>query len=311
MAFDWIAKDMVDVSGKRILITGGNSGIGFETARAFASKGADVILGVRNITRGEAAVHKLKLESPKSLVGLMQVDLSDLSSIRKFAADFCANYSSLDILINNAGIMMPPLSKTRDGFEAQFGGNHLGHFALTGLLFNLLKNTPDSRVVTVSSLSAHNASIDFENLDGSKGYKRYQFYGQSKLANMLFGKELQARIESNGLGVKSIVCHPGVTHTNLASRNSGRDMNLLFQLISRAITQPTEMGALPILYAATEDSLQGGEYIGPDGKKKRKGYPVKDPVIDRLYDAKTASRLWALSEEMTGVNYFFSKGSSK
>ncbi|WP_059170573.1 oxidoreductase [Bacillus sp. FJAT-27445] len=305
MVNGWTIENMNDVTGKRVVITGGNSGIGFEAARVFAAKGADVILAVRNMARGEAAVSIIKAESPNSFIRLMQLDLSEQASIRKFAEEFAARYSSLDILINNAGIMMPPHSKTRDGFEAQFGSNHLGHYALTGLLFGLLKNTAGSRVVTVSSLAAHKARIDFDNLDGSHGYKRYKFYGQSKLANMLFGKELQKKIEGKGLDVMSIICHPGVTHTNLASRNSGREMNRLFRLISQAITQPTAMGALPTLYAATETSLQGGEYIGPDGKKKRKGYPTKDPVIERIYDAETAVRLWDLSEELTGIAYDF------
>ncbi|WP_053366629.1 oxidoreductase [Bacillus sp. FJAT-27245] len=305
MTNGWITEDISDVAGKRVVITGGNSGIGFEAARALAAKGAEVIFAVRNIARGEAAAAKIMSECPDASVNLMQLDLSDQASIRKFAGEFSGRFSSLDILINNAGIMMPPLSKTRDGFEAQFGSNHLGHFALTGLLLDLLKNTPGSRVVTISSLAAHKARIDFDNLDGSRGYKRYKFYGQSKLANMMFGKELQIRLERSGLDVKSIVCHPGVTHTNLASRNSGREMNSLFRMISRAITQPTAMGALPTLYAATEPSLQGGEYIGPEGKKKRKGYPRKDPVIERIYDAETAARLWSLSEELTGVVYNF------
>ncbi|WP_409270140.1 oxidoreductase [Neobacillus sp. SCS-31] len=305
MVKGWTTEDIKDVSGKTVIITGGNSGIGFEAARALAAKGAEVILAVRNMARGEAAAAKIIEESPKASVRLLHLNLSDQASIRKFVVEFSARYSSLDILINNAGIMMSPLSKTRDGFETQFGSNHLGHFALTGLLLNVLKNTPGSRVVTVSSLAAHNARIDFDNLDGSKGYKRYKFYGQSKLANMLFGKELQIRLERNGHSMKSIICHPGVTHTNLASRNSGRDMNSLFRLISRAVTQPTAMGALPTLYAATEPSLLGGEYIGPDGKKKRKGYPRKDSVIERIYDSETAELLWSLSEELTGVVYNF------
>lgn len=305
MAKSWTVNDMVDVTGKRVIITGGNSGIGFEAARIFAAKGAEVILPVRNGARGEAAIQKITAESPQASVRLMEMDLSDQASIREFAREFSDRYSSLDILINNAGIMMPSFSKTLDGFEAQFGTNHLGHFALTGLLFDILKATPASRIVTVSSLAAHNAQIDFDNLGGTKGYKRYQFYGQSKLANMLFGKELENRIKAAGLDVKSVICHPGVTHTNLASRNSGREMPHLFRMISMAITQPTAMGALPTLYAASEPGLRGGEYIGPDGKKKRKGHPVKDQVIERIFNAEAAARLWKLSEDLTGVRYDF------
>ncbi|CEG27305.1 oxidoreductase [Bacillus sp. B-jedd] len=306
MGRSWTKSDIPDLSGKRVVITGGNSGIGFEAALGFAEKGAEVIIASRNIGRGEAAASKISQIVPDARISVMELNLSDLASVRAFAQEFSSNYQSLDMLINNAGIMMPPLSFTKDGFEAQFGTNHLGHFALTGLMLGFLKNGPNSRVVTVSSLAAHHASIYFDNLDGSKWYKRYKFYGQSKLSNMLFGKELDNKLKEHNLEVKSIICHPGITNTNLASRNSGKDLNRLFQTISRAITQPAGMGALPTMHAATESSLKGGEYIGPDGKKKRKGYPVVDPVIERIFNKETAKRLWAVSEELTGISYDFS-----
>lgn len=305
MGRTWTKSDMPDLSGKRVVITGGNSGIGFETSLGLAEKGAEVIVASRNTGRAEAAVSKIKQLVPEARISVMQLNLSDLASVRTFASEFSSIYQSLDILINNAGIMMPPLSSTKDGFEAQFGTNHLGHFTLTGQLLELLKKSPNSRIVTISSLAAHQASIYFDNLDGAKWYKRYKFYGQSKLANMLFGKELDIKLKENNLDVKSIICHPGITNTNLASRNSGKEMNRFFQTISRAITQPAEMGALPTLYAATESSLNGGEYIGPDGKKKRKGYPSADPVIDRIFDKETALRLWEVSEKLTGISFDF------
>ncbi|RHW42063.1 SDR family NAD(P)-dependent oxidoreductase [Neobacillus notoginsengisoli] len=306
MSNGWTKNDIPDLTGKRVVITGGNSGIGFEAAHVLAERGAEVILASRNKGRAEAAVSKLSSVLPNTRISVMELNLSDLASVRAFATELCGAYPSLDILINNAGIMMPPYGRTKDGFEAQFGTNHLGHFALTGLLLNLLKKTADSRAVTISSLAAHNATIYFDNLDGSKWYKPYKFYGQSKLANMLFGKELDYKFKEYGLAVRSIVCHPGITHTNLASRNSGKDMNRLFQFISGAFTQPTEMGALPTLYAATEPGLSGGEYIGPDGKKKRRGNPMIDPVIDRIFDKEAASRLWSVSEDLTGITFDFS-----
>ncbi|ALC90422.1 short-chain dehydrogenase [Bacillus sp. FJAT-18017] len=302
---NWTKKNIPDQSGKTVIITGGNSGIGFEAAKGLAEKGAEVILAVRNLEKGEAAIKKIKSVHPAATIRQMKLDLSDLASVRQFAEEFKAAYPKLDILINNAGIMMPPLSKTKDGFEAQFGSNHLGHFALTGLLLDKLKTTSGSRVVTISSLAAHKASIDFDNLDGSKGYKPYKFYGQSKLSNMLFGRELNNRFLENGVDAKSFVCHPGISNTNLSSRNSGKPANKLVVFISNYLLQTAEMGALPTLYAATEPSLDGGEYIGPDGKKGRKGYPKKEDIIDSLFQKETTRKLWDLSEGVTGVTYNF------
>ncbi len=233
----------------------------------------------------------------------MQLDLSDLSSIRHFADSFQENYESLSVLINNAGVMIPPYSKTKDGFELQFGSNHLGHFALTGLLLPRILSTPKSRVVTLSSLAAINGYIDFENLNGENGYKPMKYYGQSKLANLLFARELQNKFNQHGATPISVACHPGLSHTNLMSRGSGKPINKFVHFLSKTITQPASMGALPTLYAATEPALTGGEYIGPDGKKSRKGFPRKDEIIDTLYNEETSKRLWDISETLTEVKY--------
>ncbi|OCA90608.1 short-chain dehydrogenase [Bacillus sp. FJAT-27225] len=301
----WTKNNIPDQTGKVAVITGGNSGIGFEAAKVLAEKGAEVILAIRNIEKGEAAIKKIKSAYPDASIGILKIDLSDLASVRQFALEFNSRYPKLDILINNAGIMIPPLSKTKNGFESQFGNNHLGHFALTGLLLDKLKATPGSRVITVSSLAAHKATIDFDNLDGSKGYRAFKFYGQSKLANMLFGRELNNRFKENGIDVKSIVCHPGISNTNLSSRNSGKPANKFVVFLSNYFLQTAEMGALPTLYAATESSLEGGEYIGPDGKKAHKGYPRIEGVINSLFQEETALKLWDMSENMTGVSYNF------
>ena len=305
MSEKWNGDEMVDVKDKTIVITGANSGLGFETAFVLAGKGAEVILAVRNASKGEKAVDRITAAHPKANVSVMPLDLSDLSSIHHFTNSFLENYDSLSILINNAGVMIPPYSQTKDGFELQFGSNHLGHFALTGLLLPKILSTKDSRVVTLSSLAAINGFIDFDHLDGKNNYKAMRFYAQSKLANLLFSRELQNKFEQHQAGSISVACHPGLSHTNLMSRGSGKPLNKFVHYLSKTITQPANMGALPTLYAATEPTLIGGEYIGPDGKKGRKGFPKKDAIIDSLYDKETSEKLWEISESMTGVHYSF------
>ncbi|MFD1678208.1 oxidoreductase [Alicyclobacillus fodiniaquatilis] len=292
------------VSGKKVVITGANSGIGYEAAKALAAKGAQVILAVRNEEKGNQAIAELKAINTDISVQMMFLDLADLKTIQHFAEMYTAQFDSLDILINNAGVMMPPYSKTKDGFELQFGSNHLGHFALTGLLLPLLKKTKGSRVVTVSSLAHRGASIDFENLDGSKGYKAFKFYGQSKLANLLFAKELDNRLKSNGIETLSIACHPGVSSTNLF-KMGGKFLQPIVKIANRFF-QPASMGALPTIYAATEAGLVGGEYIGPDGKGNRSGYPAIEQPANGVYNENTMKKLWDISEQMTGVHYPFS-----
>jgi len=303
----WTKDNIPNLSGKTVIVTGANSGIGYETALALAEKEALVILAVRNVEKGKAAIARIKAVYADAKVNVMSLDLSDLASIWSFAESFLQQYSFLSLLINNAGIMIPPLRRTKDGFESQFGTNHLGHFALTGLLLESLMTTPESRVITVSSLAAYKGKIAFNNLDGSKGYKAMEFYRQSKLANLLFTMELQNKFTANQINTISIACHPGVTHTNLASRDSGKQLNKFFQLLSKLITQPANMGALPTIYAATEPTLKGGEYIGPDGKNEWKGYPK---ILEHnLYDAEISNKLWSISEELTGISYDFKRGS--
>ncbi|OAB35105.1 short-chain dehydrogenase [Paenibacillus macquariensis subsp. defensor] len=301
----WTKSNITDVSEKVVIITGANSGLGFETTLALAERGATVILAVRNMDKGKAAVDKIRLVHAGANVRAMLLDLGDLASIRAFAADFLKQYESLSILINNAGIMIPPFQLTKDSFESQFGGNHLGHFALTGLLLERLISTPNSRVVTLSSIAAHKGKINFDNLDGSKGYNAWQFYGQSKLANLLFAKELQNKFSSNGIDSMSVACHPGFSQTNLFSRGSGKQANIFIRFLSNLVSQPADMGALPTLYAATELTIKGGEYIGPDSNGGRKGYPKSVDIIERLYDSNVSDKLWSVSESLTGISYKF------
>lgn len=294
----------VNLSGKTAVITGANSGIGFEAAKYFSAKGASVILAVRNESKGQIALESILRENPNAKVNIMKLDLADLKSIRSFAKSFMEKFEFLNLLVNNAGVMIPPYGKTKDGFELQFGSNHLGHFALTGLLLPLLKNTPGSRVVTLSSIAHRGAKIDFDNLDGSKGYKAMKFYGQSKLANLLFAKELDNRFKQHEIESISVACHPGISNTNLFHFGKGETPAFIKRLM-KFITQPAEKGSLPTIYAATEDSLKGGEYIGPDGRGNRKGNPAIEVPASNLYNIETMNRLWSISEEMTDVFYHF------
>lgn len=305
MSKRWTTDQISDQTDRVIIVTGASSGIGYETAWSLAEKGATVIMAVRNSRKGMLAVQKILSGVPQAKVTMILVDLADLASVQRFVSEFKEQYPRLDVLINNAGIMIPPLQLTQDGFESQFGANHLGHFALTGLLLDRLKVTPHSRVITISSLAAHHAQIDFNNLDGRKGYKPIEFYGQSKLANMLFARELQRQLTANQLETISLTCHPGFSQSNLFSRGSGKTANPFLRFLQNRVSQPANMGALPTLYAATEASLTGGEYIGPDGKKKRKGYPKQDRIIDELDNQQVSETLWQISEKLTGVTYHF------
>ncbi|MFN7250003.1 MAG: oxidoreductase [Anaerobacillus sp.] len=297
--------DKQDLTGKTIVVTGANSGIGLEAAKILANQGAHVIMAVRNEQKGVDAVAALKSVNKNAIIEVMKLDLADLSSVRSFVAKFNEKFSNLDILINNAGIMNPPYGQTKDGFELQFGSNHLGHFALTGLLLPLLKNTPGSRVVTLSSIAHRGASIYFDNLDGSKGYKPMNFYKQSKLANLLFAKELDKRFKQHGISTISLACHPGITATNLFKLGK-KDSPQLLQKLLKWLFQSVEMGVLPTIYAATEASLSGGEYIGPDGRGNRTGNPALETPAASVYNRETMEKLWDVSETLTGVVYDFS-----
>lgn len=299
----WTTDQIGELDGRRILITGANHGIGFEAARTLSLKGADLVLAVRNQGKGEKAAAKIIAQRPSARVEVMHLDLADLGSVRQFAATFRERFDRLDVLINNAGVMIPPYSKTRDGFELQFGTNHLGHFALTAHLLPLLLATPLSRIVTVSSIAARRAKIRFDNLDGSKGYSPMTFYRQSKLSNMLFAIELQNRLEIAGASAISVACHPGISVTNLLSRGSGKETGSIMKALMAIVAQPASMGALSTLYAATHPDLRGGEYIGPDGPGNTKGHPVLTNDPAKLFKADLAAKLWEVSEELTGIRY--------
>jgi NAD(P)-dependent dehydrogenase (short-subunit alcohol dehydrogenase family) len=292
------------LAGKTAVITGANSGIGLEAAKVLAGQGARIVMAVRNLQKGRAAQQEIMNNIPQAWVELMQLDLTDLNNIRFFTERFQSENESLDLLINNAGVMMPPYAKTKDGFELQFGGNHLGHFALTGLLLPMLIHTPNSRVVTIASLAHNRGKIDFDNLDGSKGYKAKKFYNQSKLANLMFALELDKRLKQHGSRTISVACHPGISATNIFKLGK-RDAPKFLRGAANLYLQPPEMGALATVYAATNRSLSGGEYIGPDGKGYRKGYPTLETPHDVALDAAVSKRLWEVSEKLTGVKFNF------
>lgn len=291
--------DTPDLSGKNAVVTGANSGIGFEIARALASRGADVVLACRDRTSGTRAKEVIRKEAPNADVRLIGLDLGSLESIRGFAQEFLALNRSLDILCNNAGVMMCPRASTADGFELQFGTNHLGHFALTGLLLERIRQTPGARVVTMSSTFHRSGKIDFANLNGEQAYNPRAAYQQSKLANLLFCFELQRHFVRHGLSAISVAAHPGYASTRL-QRHS-----LLFRITNVLFAQSAAMGALPALYAASASDVQGGEYFGPGGRLELRGQPTRVQTSPRARDEVVAQQLWSRSEALTGVEYVF------
>ena len=309
----WSDKDIPDQRGKLALITGGNSGIGYEAALALAGKGAHVILAVRSIDKGQEAATAIKHVHSGALVEVMELDLSDLGSIRRFADIFHERFAALPLLIDNAGVMALPYRRTADGFEMQFGTNHLGHFALTGLLLPAILSTPQARVVVVSSGMHESGRIDFDNLDGARSYQPWGAYSQSKLANLLFAYELQRRFQAAGADALAVGCHPGYAATNLqatGSRMAGsRVRELLFAVANRLVAQSAAMGALPTLYAATSPDVHGGEYIGPKGLGGMRGAPGTASSSALSHDRAVAARLWQVSEQLTGVQYDFAETS--
>ncbi|MBS4013151.1 MAG: SDR family NAD(P)-dependent oxidoreductase [Bacteroidetes bacterium] len=299
----WTLDDMPSQEGKIVVITGGNSGLGFETAKAFAMKGAEVVIACRAIDKGNAAKESILKETPDAKIVVMALDLMSLSSVRSFAENFKQKYSRLDILINNAGIMTSPYALTEDGFESQMGTNHLGHFALTGLLLDLILSTPKSRIVNVSSLAHKQWKMSFENSlsEYAHNYNKMRAYSRSKLANLLFTYELQRRLEAANHDCIAVAAHPGASYTNLGRHLEHKLIaRILKPLIIKVLPTP-KSGAMPQIRAASDTAVKGGEYYGPAGLGELAGKPVKVKSAKTSYNLEDAKRLWEMSEELTGV----------
>jgi NAD(P)-dependent dehydrogenase (short-subunit alcohol dehydrogenase family) len=303
----WTDHDIPDLSEKIVVVTGGNSGLGFETCRMLAARSAQVILACRNEKKGNQAKAKIIEEFPFAEVSVEKFDLSNLESVRKFADRIHKSCAKLDLLCNNAGVMALPFRLTKDGFEMQIGTNHFGHFALTGLLFDLLKKADQSRVVTVSSLMHNYGKIHFENLHWTDNYDAWAAYGQSKLANLLFAYEFHRRLKAQGIHVASLAAHPGYSATNLqlaGPRMSGKWlMEQLSGLANSLIAQSAYKGSLPQVRALTDPDAESGEYYGPDGLWEMAGDPVVVQSNKRSHNKGDAARLWELSERLTKVDY--------
>jgi NAD(P)-dependent dehydrogenase (short-subunit alcohol dehydrogenase family) len=301
MADGWDVQDIPDQTGRTAIVTGANSGLGLVTARELARAGASVVMACRNMEKSHAAIEELRAAVPEAQVQLDELDLASLASVRGFAERFRATHDGLDLLINNAGVMAPPRRRTADGFELQFGTNHLGHFALTNALLEQMEGTDDARVVTLSSTAHKMGRINFDNLNGDRHYFRWNAYGQSKLANLLFMLELDRRLRGSGSTVKSLAAHPGYAATNLQSAAAPMVDRLVMKVSTAVIAQNDEMGALPTLYAATQPGLEGGTYVGPGGFQEQRGHPKIVQPSGRARDPETARRLWEVSERMTAV----------
>jgi len=294
----WTNKNIPDQTGRVAIVTGANSGIGLETARELARKGATVVLACRNPARADDAVRNLQDDNLPGPVSAMTVDLSDLDSVEAFANAFKAEHDRLDMLILNAGVMVPPESKTAQGFELQFGVNHLGHYALTGHLLDALNDDGSARIVVVSSTAARMSRMNFDDLQFfGRGYKPWPAYGQSKLANQLFARELQRRIRAAGKPILVTAAHPGWTETNL-QKNSG-----VGKFFNPILAMKPPQGALPTLRAATDPGAEDAAYYGPNGMMQMRGYPVVVPMVNAARKDDDAERLWEVSEQLTEVRY--------
>ncbi len=304
MSTKWTADRIPDQSGRVAVVTGANSGIGLITARELAKHGARVILACRNTEKGHAAAAEIAAAAPAGAeVEVRALDLGSLESVQAFASDL--GDKRLDLLINNAGIMMPPRQTTADGFELQFGTNHLGHFALTGLLLERLAAAGAARVVTLSSIEHKRGKLDFDDLQAERGYSPRSAYQQSKLANAAFGIELDRRLHAAAADstVISVLAHPGYSDTNLQSTGPTGPAKAVMRVSNRLIAQSAERGALPTLYAATAPDVEGGAYYGPDGFQELRGHPTRVEAMPAAHDHEAARRLWEISEQLTGVRY--------
>ncbi|WP_161880977.1 oxidoreductase [Deinococcus alpinitundrae] len=295
---DWSEADIPDQSGRIAIVTGANSGLGYETARALAQRGATVIMACRSAQKANRAAEAIRALQPAGSVTVMELDLGDLNSVRSFADQFKTKYQRLDLLINNAGIMVPPQGQTEQGFEVQFGVNHLAHFALTAQLMPLLNATPGARVVSVSSTAHRFGHLDFADLNWRhRTYNAWQAYGQSKLANLLFIYELQRKLAAANESTLAVAAHPGYAATGLQGEGGG------MQLANRLFAQTQAMGALPTLYAATAPQVRGGQYFGPSGLAELGGAPEQVESNARSHNESDAQRLWQVSEELSGVQF--------
>ena len=305
MAARWTAADIPDQSGRVAVVTGANSGLGMATARELARAGARVVMACRNLEKGRVAADAVVTEVPGAEVEVWPLDLADLDSVREFGERFVSQHDRLHLLVNNAGIMAPPRRLTKDGFESQFGTNHLGHFALTGRLLDCLLAASEPRVVTVSSGAHRLGRINFSDLQGERRYIRWLAYGQSKLANLMFCFELQRRATAAGVSLRSMAAHPGYARTNLQFAAPPVHERVAMAVTNLVVAQSADMGALSSLYAATAVDLPGGSFIGPDGLMEGRGHPHVVTAAPKAYDEVAWQRLWQASEQLTGVNFEF------
>jgi NAD(P)-dependent dehydrogenase (short-subunit alcohol dehydrogenase family) len=304
---NWTLDQIPQQAGRIAVVTGANSGLGFSTSRALALKGAKVIMACRNLEKGEMARQLIINESVAVAPEVWQLNLASLESVKLFALKFAAAGTRLDLLINNAGLMAIPYDRTEDGFEMQFGVNHLGHFALTARLWPILSETEGSRVVQVSSLAHHFGEIRFEDIHWEKGYKKWGAYGMSKLANLLFVRELTNRLAETGDKVIVAAAHPGYADTELQAKGSRMKGNKLgavsMNLVNKLMAQSGEKGALPSIYAATAKDVEQGAYFGPGGLMKLHGWPEQDSPNKKLVNNEVASKLWDVSEALTSLEF--------
>jgi len=294
----WDINNIPDQKGRTVIVTGSSSGIGFETARVLALKNAEVVIAVRNSEKGKKAADEILKEKKDAKVVVMIIDLTDLSSVKEFADSFRKKYKKLDILINNAGVMVPPYSKTKDGFELQMGTNHMGHFSLTVQLLDMITGTKGSRIVNVSSMAHKYGNINFDDLNWEKRkYKPMRSYGDSKIANLYFTSELSKKLKEKGTDTKVTSAHPGWTATDLQRHNSAADF------LNGFFAQKVNMGALPTLYAALIEDAESGDFFGPSGFMEMKGYPKKVSPNKLAQNQEKAEELWAVSEKLTGEKF--------
>lgn len=298
----WTEAHVPDQSGRVAIVTGANTGLGFDTARVLAEKGAIVVLAVRDTQKGANAADRIRATAPGADLRVQELDLGSLASVRSAADSLRASFPRIDLLINNAGVMIPPQSMTLDGFDLQFGTNHLGHFAFTGLLLERLLDVRGSRVVIVASLAHKAGKIHFDDLQWERGYRRGAAYAQSKLANIMFCYELNRRLLASGKATIAVAAHPGYTNSELM-RNVWKPLQPLFRLAGPWVGAHPAQGALPQLRAATDPGVEGGQFWGPDGFMELKGYPKLVASSARSHDSDAQQRLWSVSERLTGIAF--------